>query len=240
MSAEPGQRLTIPDKLPAGLTGFCIRFARLVGLGMVSGHVMHDIRNSLAVVSGQAQIIQLKVDKMTGEDLVHRMDQIIDQVDKILAIINQVGSYSARAQGERTEIEPHKALTNAVHAMQRRFENAGLPIKMQESQPAKNIRCDGSLFDFVLLQALEACLPPGSAEGQVTVSAAADDAWWEAEINVSYKAENSELGAWFTERSRQFDLTAILIALREMRGELYLNTGADKCGYRLRIPYKTD
>jgi len=240
LNEESQQRLTIPENLPSGLVGFCIRFARLVGLGMVSGNVMHDIRNSLAVVSGHAQIIQLKADKITGEDVAKRMDQVIDQVDKILAIINQVGSYTARAQGEKTEVEPKKALINAVHAMQRRFENVGLSITLEQSQEAKNIWCDGSLFDFALLQLLEACVPAEHIEGQVTVSAAAGDSWWETELRVRCKADNDRLRAFFSERSRQFDMTAILIALREMHGELYLLTDGDSCGYRLRIPYKTD
>ena len=240
MNQAGEQRLTIPDEIPPGLKSFCTHFARLVGLGLVSGHIMHDIRNSLAVVSGHAQIIQLKGEKVSGEDIVKRMDQIIDQVDKILDTINQVGSYTARAKGDKSEFSPDNALENAVHGLERRFENAGLHVKLQKSETSKNIWCDGSLSDFVLLQLLETCIPDKHTGGQVKISTNEDMSWWEAEIIISSQTDTEELRSKLIESSKGFDLVAVLIALEELNGVLYLLTDPEKYGFKLRIPWKVD
>ena len=240
MNQAGEQRLTIPDEIPPGLKSFCTHFARLVGLGLVSGHIMHDIRNSLAVVSGHAQIIQLKGEKVSGEDIVKRMDQIIDQVDKILDTINQVGSYTARAKGDKSEFSPDNALENAVHGLERRFENAGLHVKLQKSETSKNIWCDGSLCDFVLLQLLETCIPDEHTEGQVTIHVSESESWWEMEILLTEQEDSGRLHSQFMNSCRGFNLVAILITLEQLYGQLYQLTIPNRYGFRLRIPWKVD
>ena len=240
MNSSSEKKLTIPETLPPGLRNFCNNFNRLVGLGLVSGHIMHDIRNSLAVVSGHAQLIQLRGDKASHDDILKRMEQIIEQVDKILSNINRVGSYTQRAKGEKSEISLDRSLENAVHSLERRFENAGIQVNLHIPEISKNIWCDGSLCDFVILQLLEILIPEEYTDGRLTLESDSNDSWWEANIWLIIKADKGDSRQSFIEKCHGFELVAVLYALEKLKGELYHLDDADGYGFRLHIPYKVD
>ena len=231
------RRLEVPARLPAGLEKFCRSHCRLVALGLVSGHVMHDIRNALAVVSGHAQIIQIKGDKVSHEDVIRRMEQIIEQVERILTTINQVGSFTSRASGNMADVAPDESLENAVQALERRLENAGLKVLKKWMEAPRTLRCDASLFDFVLLQLLECCIPDKRSDGELSILTSSGETGWELKLNLSSKADDDGLFSGFLKITEGFDLVAVLLSLKPMKAKLFLLSGPDHYGFRLLVPW---
>ncbi len=231
------RRLEAPAKLPSGMEKFCRSYSRLVALGLVSGYVMHDIRNALAVVSGHAQIIQIKGEKVSHEDVIRRMEQIIEQVERILTTINRVGSFTSRAKGNMADVAPDISLENSVHAMERRLENAGLKIIKKWTEASRTLWCDASLFDFVLLQLLECCIPDKRTNGELLISTSSSETGWELKLNLWSKADDDGLFSGFLKKAEGFDLVAVLLSLKPMKGKLFLLSGPDHYGLRLFVPW---
>jgi len=237
LSVAGEKQLKLPSGLPHGLDVFCRDFARLAALGLISGYVMHDIRNALAVVSGHAQIIQIKGKRITHEDIARRMEQIIEQVERILTTINRVGSFTSRAKGDMAEVMPDNALINAVRALERRLENAGLKVVEECSFAERMIWCDASLFDFTLLQLLESCIPDRRCEGELKLKTSGGDRGWELRLNFRSTGDSDDLYSGFLKRAEGFGLVTVLLSLEPVKGELYLLSDPVDFGFRLFVPW---
>jgi len=237
---EPIERpLEVPSSLPTGFKKFSLKFSRLAALGMVSSYLMHEFRNSLAVVSGHAQIIQVRDGKVSSEDLVNRMDEVMIQIDRILDIFEGVGSFASRAVGEKVDVHPDSTLENALLSMRRQLESRGLKISSKTSGGDLKFWCDASLFDYIILQLLDVCIPEKRIEGKLVIKTTSDDRYWQLKLNLNESGGDGHLFSGFIKRASGFELTAALIAVESMGGELYLRSDTQDYGFRLVLPWKT-
>ncbi len=104
----------------------------------------------------------------------------------------------------------------------------------------KTIMCDASLFDFVLLQVLEACIPGERSAGKIEVTSSANAKNWEMKLILRPEENEGDFCSDFLERVSGFGLTAVLMALEAVKGELFLLSGPDDYGFRLIVPWEAD
>lgn len=234
------RRLELPKSIPSGLDEFTQKFTRLAALGLISGYIMHEIRNALAVVSGNAQIIQIKGEKLSSQDIARRLNQILEQIDRTLNILNRIGGFTARAQGEIVAVQPDQTVANAISALERMFENRGLKVTESLMENEKTILCDASLFDFLLLQLLEACIPEEISVGKIEVTSSSKAKKWEMKLILRPEENEENFISSFIDRVSGFGLTAVLMALKAVKGELFLLSGPDDYGFRLIVPLEAD
>ncbi|NQT33682.1 hypothetical protein HQ587_00720 [bacterium] len=240
MSKQVEHRLELPESLPSGLDEFTQKLSRLAALGLISGFIMHEIRNVMAIISGNTQIIQIKGEKLGSQDTTHRLDQILEQIERIQNILNRIGGFTARAQGEIVEVQPDRTVINSISALDRMFENRGLKVTESLRENEKTILCDASLFDFLLLQLLETCIPKERSVGKIEVTSSSKAKKWEMKLILRPEENEEDFYSNFIERVSGFGLTAVLMALKAVKGELFLLSGPDDYGFRLIVPWEAD
>ncbi|MDP8240889.1 MAG: hypothetical protein P9X24_17510 [Candidatus Hatepunaea meridiana] len=236
MNENIERRLELPSSLPDGLDGFYKKLARLAALGMSSGFIMHEIRNNLAIISAQSQLVMIKSNTLTPDDLNKRMEQVIDQINQILSTLNQAGSFTSRAKGEVSDICPETALKNAISTLQRRCEDRGIRVVSELNVTDKVISYDASLFDYLLMQLLEVFIPVEKTVAKLHLSASGSDEYWEIEMIL--KARDDEYYySNFINRATGFALSAALMVVEELKAELILLSGPEDYGFKLNIPW---
>ncbi len=240
MGREAERRITLPEKLPPDLRGFCLRFSRLASLGTVSSAIMHDIRNSLTVISGITQIILLKQGRVPQAEIVRRLEKVMDQVKKIMSSFDRVDSFARRAGGEETELSPDSALDNAIYGMKREIDAAQIDITRPEAGFRGRLRCDVGLFEFVLLELLSSCLAEAAPGGELILAPVERDGWWELEMRLPSETDADAGRSKLAGRADGFSFVAALLVLEEIGGELYLLSEADAFGWRLRVPIREE
>ncbi len=237
MNDKTERRLKVPSSLPVGFDEFCRQSSRLAALGMVSSYLMHDIRNKLAVISGHTQIIQLKGEKLTLEDLSRRLALIMDSIGKILDSFDNVGSFAQRAAGVKSDITPEKSLEFVLSSQRRRLEDAGIRITDNTSDSGRTFSVDPSLLDYVFLKMIETFLPQERYKGELLLSSTGMKNAWKLNMYLIDEEDGKGLYSGFLNRAGDFGLVAALLAVETMQGELVLRTGPEDYGFRLTIPW---
>ena len=240
MGVRTERRLTSPGNLPVGLREFCLKFSRVASLGMVSSAIMHDFRNSLTVVSGNVQIILLKQGRLPQPEIVQRLGKVMKQIERITGSFDRVGSFSRRAAGEVTEVNPYAALDNAIFGLNREIDARQAVLTRSGDDTQGKIRCDASLFEFVLLELLSSCLEVMRPGGDLNVKTTEKDGWWELELRLPSDAGARSVHGKLNKRAESFSTVAMLLAVEEMGGELYLSSGDKADGWSLKMPLGKD
>lgn len=222
-------------ELPSGLEEYCIKLLRTSSLGQMSSVIMHDIRNSLAIISGSAQLIQLKGDNFTEEERSERLEQVLDQVDKIQTTINQVGQFKERAIGVLIDCDPETALSNALLGFSRRSSTKGIKIVHSTASHQLTMKCDVSLLEFVLIDLLAHCVDNASSPGELHIRSYDSDEQWTVDfLFIPQPEDDTDISN--EELSDDFAVAMTTVAVEQLGGEMFQLQTEEGKGWRIKIP----
>ena len=227
----------VADLLP-GIRDYCLRCSRLSALGMMSSLVMHDIRNSLTIIYSLIQLMQLTRGEIDREELDSRLAQMTVQIDHILNFINGVGRFGERSQGKAIIFSPDAALDLDLKALKRDMESAGLKVEYLRSECVREMRCDASLLDYVLLELLTYLLSQHSGSGDLIVQSSELPDAWKVRAHLQYTQDGDPTSEEDNEIANSFILMTVQWALEKLDGALELFP--DRKGWELSFPWKDD
>lgn len=228
-----------PLKTPAALgpevENYCLTFARLAALGMLSSAIMHDLRNYLTILSGNIQILQMKQGQAEPVELLQRLDKMMGQIERAENAIGRVESFSRRAEGVVREIAPELALDNAILAFEHQQGIKESRIARDLSPLSKQVACDASLLEFIIIELLKQS-DTAAEDAQLLVSAADSPTFWECRLE--HPSTTDPKAAGKSELSmNSAGLWVASLAAERMGGELRRFEGDGRAGWRLRIPW---
>lgn len=205
---------------------------------MVTGAIVHDVRNALTVISGNAQIMVLKGERMGKGELVQRAEKTVGQIERIQEIIERVGSLSRRAEGAVADIPPDTAIDNAIYALQSRIEREGVTIERYRAEGDRILACDASLLEYALIELTSRCLPPDMTGGKLTVRSESGERFWKLEFLRHNGRAPSSPGEDWCDPNRSYTLLSAVMAVEDLGGELAALSDEGSFGWRLTVPWR--
>ncbi|MFH0765692.1 MAG: hypothetical protein V2A61_04655 [Calditrichota bacterium] len=168
-SNDTFQSMKLDLELPDGFKEYCLYYSRLAALGFMASAIMHEIGNAATVISGNAQIMIMKRGGSGPEDLLPRLERMMEQVDRIQAAMGRVGSFSSRVAGKEKNISPVSAVNNALYALKRRCNITGVTLTADLPSEERAVRCDPTLLEFILMELLSSFWRDEVKGGQLEV-----------------------------------------------------------------------
>lgn len=229
--------INVPQSLHEGIRQFSLHFGRLAALGMMSSFVVHEVRNSMAVISGNAQILLLKEDEVNREDLKTRLEMILAQIDRVMEVADKVGSFSGRASGEEILFSPETSLENALTANLKLMMDLDVKVERNEVVSGKSLSGDASVFEFLLMELIRILLENSNGAGELRVVSAEEDSGWRLLLtrNSILISENDLDNAVDTESN--FTVVPALISAERFHAECRLIKTEDETGFGLTVPW---
>lgn len=225
-----------PIPLPEGFRKYCMHISRLAALGASSSAIMHEIGNALTVISGNAQILLLKGKKVTPEDAATRHRRIQDHVERIQGAIDRVGSFSERAAGIQKKTTPLLSVKNALFAIERRCNNAGIKIETDLQNDQGQVVCDPTLLEFLIIELLYFFSDTNASSGRLVLFTDEECENWALTIRY-YPPSGKPLTEWdISEDSEIFNLPVILHISNELNVQLFELDDQSYKGWKLVIP----
>ncbi len=152
-------------------------------MAKMSGSVVHDIRNNLTVISSAVQLIQLK-SNIGNDDLNSKLTLILDQIDSIMSQIDVIGQFSDRAKGSINNIHPNESCNNVLDVLKRKITKSGLTVRTNLSDDQRSLRTDVGLFEFLLLEMIESCLPPEKCEMGLSIQSSKTESMYTVNVSI--------------------------------------------------------
>ncbi|MCF7811483.1 hypothetical protein K9N50_10900 [bacterium] len=216
-------------------TEFSNKLARLASLGMLSAWLMHDFRNKLAVISGNIQIIQLKKTDISSEVLSDRLKIAMKMIAETLTLFNDIGNFSQRAAGIEMEVSTEKTINRALAILKRQFEQLGIHVKKNDSDPDCTFTCDVGLLDYVLISLIQILLPRNRTEGELTISSTLHENEWKMLVLMNIKGSNSNMFEEFRNKINDLEMQAIKAGIDELNGKLKVFQTPENIGFELKL-----
>jgi signal transduction histidine kinase len=203
---------------------------------MLSGWLMHDFRNKLAVISGNIQIIQIKKTDISPDVLASRLAIAMKMIEETLKLFDDIGSFSQRAAGIAMEISTEKAINRTVAILKRQFEQFGIRVKKNGADPDYTFRCDAGLFDYILISLIEMLLPYNRTEGELILSSSLQENEWKMDAHLTIVGNNSTVSEDFRNRIVSMEMNVIQMGIKELNGKLEVSHTDESMGFELRLP----
>ncbi len=131
--------------------------AKMSSLGQMAAGMAHEINNPLAIIKGQAQLLEVRAEsgQVTVEDLRISAGKIAQTVDRIAKIIQGLRSFSRDSKGDPFSPTPLASLLDgALDLCQTRFKNHGVELRRPATLPDCVLDCRASEIIQVLLNLL--------------------------------------------------------------------------------------
>ncbi len=222
--------------LPEDFENYCLHVSRLAALGASSSAIMHEIGNALTVISGNAQILLLKGERATPEDIATRHRRIQDYVERIQACIDRVGSFSERTAGTVKKISPLRAVRNALFAVERRCSNLDIKIDADLNQERGQITCDPTLLEFLLIELISFFTNKKAASGKLVVTTGSKRKNWTLAIRYYPPPEKSLIDWDISKNSDTFSLPVVVHVADEVGVDLFSLEDDTYKGWKLILP----
>ena len=176
MTIKTSERTLVkPANIPDNISDYCLDLCRIAALGYMSSPIMHDIGNALTVISGNSQIIQIKKNNQTIDQIQVRIETILDQITRIQNTTDRVGSFGARLSGVLKRIDPALPVNNALYALSRRFSLAGIGFETNIVKKRAVIFCDPSILEFIFIEFLSLFLKVPINDSNLKVDSSSDN-----------------------------------------------------------------
>jgi len=212
---------------------YAVSFSRLASLGLLSSAIMHDVRNALTVLSGNIQILLLKIGRLEPDELRERLERIMPQIERIERIINRVESFSRRAEGATRTFDPLSAVRNALYEIGTdNFDGQSLIENLP--QLSKRIHCDSSLLEFVIVELMRQALPRINV-GELRIHSSDHHPYWEFRLEWSESVDSGR-----TTAGADTGLMLCRVAMQRMGGELTPVSEPEMVGWRLLLPWRIE
>ncbi|MBL4703744.1 MAG: PAS domain-containing protein [Flavobacteriales bacterium] len=133
-----------------------IQSEKLASLGQMAGSIAHEINNPLAIISGRAEMLTLKLkkNKVDHAYLVEGLESITNTINRISNIISNLKSFSR--DGENHEKEWHslkEIIDNTLSFCDNKFRNNNISIDVQVPNEIE-VFCQNILISQVLMNLL--------------------------------------------------------------------------------------
>jgi len=228
------------EKTPDNISDHCLRLSRISALGFMSSSMMHDIGNALTVISGNSQIIQIKGDNQTIDQIQSRIETILEQVVRIQNITDRVGSFGSRLSGVQKKIDPYYPLGNALYALSRKCSIAGIECESNNSKKLANIFCDPSIMEFIFLEFLLLFLKHPIDGSKLTVNSELDKGKFNIKAWFTSKSSMQKIFELWDNPNLESSLYAALIGLEECKGTVKLIKNTEGVGWLISISSSTN
>lgn len=216
----------------AGLEEYILTFARLASLGLQSSAIMHEVRNALTVLSGNVQILQMKGDRTTIEEVQQRLERMMAQIDRMEKSIGRVESFSRRTEGSARQVNPDTLIQNALFASS--FVLRGTEqVKISEyASQTRKVCGDPNLLELLVFEMFQHLFRQ-IREGSLKIESSDADPNWELLLELT---SSQDVNFPIQHVSSPGIRLAELIAMR-LGGTLELTQETDRASCRLRLPW---
>jgi signal transduction histidine kinase len=146
-----------------------IRSAQLASVGRMAAGIAHEVGNPLAAVLGYVEVLSTGVDDPEEErDLLERSKKEINRINRI---IRDLLDFARPGTGERSEVHPKTALSEALETVvhQPAFRDVEVIVEAADSLPS--IECEPDKFHQVLVNLLLNAADAIDGEGNIHASA---------------------------------------------------------------------
>lgn len=215
---------------------FLLKFIKMTSLGFLASSILHEIANSLTVISANTQIISMKYSKEINDDIKRILNSNLNQIDRIQTTMGRCNSFSSRLINDKQYISPQKFVENAIYSVQRRVDLCGVKIKTEFTKEEIIINSDPTLLEYVVLELIASFWKEPVAKGLMQVTCYQKDTFFEVNILYSPPTANPLPLKFFREDNDMSSLLSVIVVLQQMQGQLFFIQDADSAGWTLRIP----
>jgi C4-dicarboxylate-specific signal transduction histidine kinase len=129
IAAQVGEERRIREELQS-LQRQVIRQERLAAIGVLVSGIAHELNNPLQAVLGFAELLQLRKDLPAGA--AHELALIQKESTRASAIIRNLSRFSRQATTEASRIRLHDVVASVVELRQRKLEQDGIRLEVNE------------------------------------------------------------------------------------------------------------
>lgn len=225
---------------PEEYKNYLMKYARVTALGYMSSAITHEIGNALTVISGNAQIIQLKDLDQTVEQILTRNEAVIDQISRTQQAINRVGSFGSRIRGKTYNFPPKKQVNNSIFAFQRSCALAGIKLSTEISDGGEDVYFDPSLLEFILLEFLYLYLNEPAEGSDLLINAWMENDQFVVKSELKLHEDQVSFPIYWENEERIIDLVGSLLVLEKFNCSAYLFIEGNTAGWEIFIPLKQE
>ncbi|MBM3325419.1 MAG: hypothetical protein FJY65_00340 [Calditrichaeota bacterium] len=133
---------------------YFVRFSGIAALGVLASAIMHDTRNALSIITGNAQLLQMKGASIDAEEYERRLELIVCQIERIERALGRVESFRMRAEGKDGQTTAIQALDNTIFALKSYRPDTSVTIEGRTDLPEYNLACPAGTAEFVLIESM--------------------------------------------------------------------------------------
>lgn len=141
---------------------------KLAGLGMLTGHVVHEIGNPLAAISNSVQVLQGRV-SLEGR-MKELMNIIVWETDRLRRSVDQLREFAKPRLIRFCDCDPGEVAEKAIKILERDYElSRGKQILRRFAKDLPVMSMDPEAMEQVILNLVKNSLQAVEAGGRVTV-----------------------------------------------------------------------
>ncbi|MBM3328037.1 MAG: hypothetical protein FJY67_01005 [Calditrichaeota bacterium] len=164
----------------------------------------HDLRNELAVIAGNAQLLLLRVHKVEPEDLARRLALIMEHVERIEASLDQLYAFRHNGSDAQPSYKPGDMISTALNVVQKAHPECEIVMDVP-TVDLPELGVEPALLLFLLTEFLHLCVREANGKVELSVARQADCFQVEAR-NVYREFPGSEFD-WLKEVAQSVGIT---------------------------------
>jgi signal transduction histidine kinase len=145
-----------------------LRSQKMAAIGQLSHRIAHSILNALTVIMGNAELAKNEARKGHGEDVVRRMDDIIEAVDKLSKLAGELVTFSAPGTLRFQRIDLSKCLVG-VEQLVSKLIGSEVEVCVQGNEDVGVVKVDPNLIEQVIIHLVINAAEAMERKGRLTI-----------------------------------------------------------------------